>query len=232
MDSGKVIVIEGVCDCIGKTTQIKLLEEKFKNASVEYVTHHFPTKGKPQAEYAEKYLKGAFGQRNKLDPFLINSFFTIDRAVTWKQDLKEKYDSGNIILLDRYTTSSLTYQGALIDDKDERDKFLEYVQNHEYNVLRIQKPDLVIFLKAPYEVVKIFEQKRDLITNKKKDIHESDDEYMKKVYNLSNIIAEKYGWSIIDYMDNGRIKTEEEINEEIINILEEKLHLNLSKTLK
>ena len=42
--------------------------------------------------------------------------------VTWEKKLKEKYEEGYTILLDRYTTSSIIYQSCLIEDLEERKK--------------------------------------------------------------------------------------------------------------
>ena len=42
MKKGKLIVIEGACDGIGKTTQFELLKERL-SADNDIVSHHFPT---------------------------------------------------------------------------------------------------------------------------------------------------------------------------------------------
>ena len=232
MQNGKVIVIEGACDCIGKTMQRKLLEKKFKDSSIEYVTHHFPTRGKSQAELVDRYLSGALGKKDELNPFLVNNFFAIDRAVTWEENLNEEYENGKVILLDGYTTSSLIYQSTLIKDPVEREKFLNYVPYYEYDILGIKKPDLIIFLTAPYTTDQEFAKRISTKTKHTKDIHENDQEYMKRVYCNSNHLAERYEWSIVNYDDNGRIKSPEEINDEIVKVIEEKLGLTFSKTLK
>ena len=65
--------------------------------------------------------------------------------VTWKDKLKDAYEKGNIILLDRYTTSSLIYQSSLMDDYYEKKDFIDYVADYEYNKLGIKKPDKVIY---------------------------------------------------------------------------------------
>ena len=60
MDSGKIIVIEGSCDGVGKTTQYNLLKERLiENGYV--VNHHFPTYDSYQGLFVEKYLNGEFG---------------------------------------------------------------------------------------------------------------------------------------------------------------------------
>ncbi len=79
-----------------------------------------------------------------------DSFFPMmDRAVTWNTILKPAYEQSKAIVLDRYTTSSLIYQAALIEDIEQRKDFIDYITDFEYNKLGIQKPDHVVFLYAP-----------------------------------------------------------------------------------
>ena len=48
-------------------------------------------------------------------------------------------DEGKIILLDRYTTSSLIYQSALIENLDDKKDFIKYVVDFEYNKLGVKE---------------------------------------------------------------------------------------------
>ena len=109
---GKLIVIEGACDGIGKTTQFKLLKKYLEDNGYNVCSHHFPTYDSKQGKLTEYYLNGDFGNPNDLSPYLVNSIYAVDRAITWNDKLKEAYYSGDIILLDRYTTSSLIYQSS------------------------------------------------------------------------------------------------------------------------
>ena len=43
MNKGKLIVIEGACDGIGKTTQFELLKNYLKDSGIKITSHHFPT---------------------------------------------------------------------------------------------------------------------------------------------------------------------------------------------
>lgn len=224
MEKGKLIVIEGSCDGIGKTTQKDLLKSKLKKSGYNVLSHHFPSYGEPQAMLVEKYLKGELGDLKNNSPYFINTIYAIDRAIIYEQKLKKHIDDGEIVLLDRYTTSSLIYQGALMDNLDDRKEFINYVNEYEYQKLNIKEPDLVIFLKAPYECVQEFSKDR---TNK--DLHEQNDEYMKKVYDNANFIADYLNWSVINYVENGKLKTIDEINNEIIEIINKKLNTNIQK---
>ena len=130
---GKLIVIEGACDGVGKTTQFNLLKEHLINDGEKVVDHHFPSYNTPQGALVEKYLDGKLGSPKEDSAYYIADLYAVDRAVTWYSELKEAYDNGNVILLDRYTTSTLIYQSATIEDMDKKKEFIDFVMDHEYN---------------------------------------------------------------------------------------------------
>ncbi len=213
---GKLIVIEGALDGIGKSTQFKLLKNHLEEKG-EVLSHHFPTYDGYQGQGVVEYLKGSFGKPSEVSPYFVNTLYAVDRKITWDLKLKKAYEKGATILLDRYTTSSLIYQSALIDDLEEKKKFLDYVIDYEYNKLGIKEPDTVIFLTAPFDFITKLRMKR-LETSGEQiegDIHESDLDFMKKVYASSIYCANYFKWTIIECMDGDRFKTPEEIHKEI-----------------
>ena len=221
MKKGRLIVIEGASDGIGKTTQYNLLKEKLISEDSHITSHHFPSYDTYQGKPVEEYLKGNFGNPDNLSPYFINSLYAIDRAITWHTSLKESFEKGDIILLDRYTSSSLIYQSALIEDEEEKKKFIDYVTDFEYEKLGIKKPDSVIFLSAPFEVVNEMRRKRKLEKGEavEGDIHENNLEFLKKVYDSAIFVAKYLNWDIIDCSDGNKMKSPEEIHEEIIKLI-------------
>ena len=219
---GKLIVIEGSCDGVGKSTQYKLLIDKL---SKEYniTTHHFPSYGTYQGRAVEEYLKGNYGNISDLSPYFVNSLYAQDRAITWTTGLKSEYEKGKIIILDRYTTSSLIYQASSIEDPEEREKFINYVYDYEYNKMGIPEPDMVVFLHAPFEIARKLKEKRKNNDGVKNDIHESDLEFMKRVSDLSIYIAKKYNWNFIECVNNGEMKSIDEIHQDIYKLVKKKI---------
>ncbi|MCR5787894.1 MAG: thymidylate kinase [Bacilli bacterium] len=215
MEKGKLIVIEGACDGIGKSTQFKRLKERLTEGGLEVVSHHFPSYGTPQAADVEKYLSGEFGKPSELSPYFINELYAHDRKVTWDEVLKKEFDSNKVILLDRYTTSSLIYQSALISDEEEKKKFIDWVVNYEYKKLGIKEPDKVIFLTAPFDIVTRLRSERKDNEGVVNDIHEQDLDFMKKVYENANYIANYLNWDIIECSKNNQMLTIDEIHESI-----------------
>lgn len=218
MEKGKLIVIEGACDGIGKTTQFNLLKE-YLGQYGNVVTHHFPTYNEDSGMLVEKYLKGEFGSIQELSPYFINSLYAIDRAIVSMNKIKPALDNGNIVLLDRYTTSSLIYQSANISDGETRKQFIDYVIEYEYEKLKVVAPDLVIFLTAPYDLVKKMRDERTENDGVKKDLHEINDEYMRKVYETSNYVSKLLDWETVECSENSEMKSVEEIHESIKKLI-------------
>lgn len=219
MKEGKVIVLEGACDGIGKTTQFDLLWKHLEKEGIDVHHHHFPTYNTYHGAPVEKYLAGDFGEPSELSPYFINCLYAEDRAITWNIELKKKYEAGEFILLDRYTTSSIIYQSALIEDLEERKKFIDYIVDFEYNRLGIKEPDNVIFLYAPFDLVAQLRNQRkqnDGVTN---DIHERNIDFMRKVYDNAMFIADYLNWNKVKCNDGDSMRSIGDIHQEIYNII-------------
>ncbi len=223
MTKGKLFVLEGACDGIGKTTQYQELSNHLKRLDYLVKTHHFPSYNTYQAKAVEEYLKGNFGNPNELSPYFVNNLYASDRAITWHNTLKKEYEDGKIILLDRYTTSSLIYQSALIQDIEEKKKFINYICDLEYNKLGIKKPDLVIYLYASYDNIKKIREKRENNEGIKKDIHESNEDFLRKVYENGNFIADYLGWEKIKCDTKNEMLSIEEIHEKVYSLVKKHL---------
>lgn len=222
-NEGKLIVIEGACDGIGKTTQYDILYKELVREGFNVINHHFPTYDTYQGLPVEKYLKGEYGKPDELSPYFINSLYAIDRAITWNTDLKRHYESGDIILLDRYTTSSLIYQSALIKNTEEKKKFIDYIMDFEYNKMKIKEPDVVIFLTAEFDLITNMRNKRELNSGIEPDIHERNIDFMKKVYENANFVAKYLSWEKVICDKNNEMKDINEIKKIIYNIVQRTL---------
>ena len=214
---GKLIVIEGT-DSSGKETQTKKLYERLANEVEKVRKISFPNYESPACEPVKMYLAGAFGDNAlNVNPYPVSTMFAIDRYASYKMDWESFYNAGGIIVTDRYTTSNMVHQASKIENIDEKSKYLGWLEDLEYNKMGIPKPDLVIFLNMPTEMaIKLMEARKNKITGEeKKDIHEKDTSYLKKSYDNACDIAKKYNWQEIKCVENKRLKTIEEIGEEI-----------------
>ena len=223
MEKGKLIVIEGACDGIGKSTQYHMLCNRLKKDGEKIAYHHFPSYGTYQGVPVEKYLKGEYGTTNELSPYFINSLYANDRGITWYTNLKNLYEQGYLILLDRYTTSSLIYQSALIEDVDKKKKFIDYVIDFEYSKIGIKEPDNVIFLHAPFDLVTKIRNARTQNEGIINDIHERDLEFMKKVYESAVFIADYLSWNQVECNDGNKMKKIDDIHKKGYSLVKKKM---------
>ena len=223
MNKGMLVVIEGACDGIGKTTQFNMLIDKLKKDGIKIYTHHFPSYGTVQGARVEKFLKGEYGNPSDLSPYFVNELYAYDRLCTWEKELKKYYDDGYLILLDRYTTSSIIYQSVFIKDKDEKNKFIDYVIKYEYEENKIKEPDLVIFLKAPYNLVKKLKNNRIDNEGIANDVYEKDDILMEDIYNNAIYISNYLNWNIVDCSDGNTFKDKDTISEEVYRLVKKKI---------
>ena len=224
MAKGMLIVMEGACDGIGKSTQYELLRDALIDKGYSVVTHHFPSYNTFHGAPVETYLRGDFGNIADLSPYFINSLFATDRACAWYLNLKKEYDEGKIILLDRYTTSSILYQSSLIKKEEEKNKFIDYVCDYEYKKLGIPKPDMVIFLEAPFDLVTKMRNNRKDYEGNSNDIHEKNIDFMKKVYDNAMNISKYLKWDIIKCYDRNGIKTIKDIHELVLKKVIKKIN--------
>ena len=220
---GKLIVIEGT-DSSGKETQTKRLFEKLEEKGLKVKKISFPNYDSPACEPVKMYLAGAFGEdAMKVNPYPVSTMYAIDRYASFKTDWEKFYNEDGIIVTDRYVTSNMVHQASKIKDLDEKKKYLNWLEDLEYEKMGIPRPDLVIFLNMPTEMaVRLMAERKNKITGEeKKDIHERDKEYLKESHANACKIANIYNWKEIKCNDGERIKTIEEIGEEVFSLVEE-----------
>lgn len=219
--SGKIIVLEGAGDGIGKTTQLQMLYDDLKEDGYQVLHHHFPSYGTPQAAPVEQYLSGAYGGEEELSPYFVNALYAIDRVATWRTKLSKEYAEDKVILLDRYVTSSLIYQSADIDDALDKRDFMTYIDDYEYRKLHLPRPDAVIYLTAPLKLLEQMRAKRraedgDIAP----DIHECDKKFMKRVYRSASAVASILKWPVVQCAtkDGSAMRLKEDIHEEVYRL--------------
>ena len=214
---GKLIVIEGL-DGSGKATQASLLYDNLK-CKYDILKITFPDYKEPSSSLVKMYLNSEFSDNpDDINAYAAASFFAVDRYASYMKYWKNDYLGGKIILSDRYSTSNMIYHMNKLPF-EEWDKYLEWVEDYEYLKLSIPKPDIVIYLDVPIEISQQFMSKRYGGNESKKDIHEKNIEFLKKCRKSALYSAEKNNWKVINCAQNGKIKSIEEIHNEIIETL-------------
>jgi dTMP kinase len=105
----------------------------------------------------------------------------------------------------------MVHQGSKIDDSKERIDYLEWLADLEYNKIGLPKPDLVVFLNVDPKVALNLMDKR----SRQKDIHETSQNHLLSSYKTACEIALVQKWTWIDCIEFNRMRTIEDINEEI-----------------
>lgn len=211
---GTLIVIDGT-DGSGKKTQTDELFERLKSEGKKVLKVDFPDYESDSSALVKMYLRGAFGKdANSVDPYVASTFYAVDRYASFKTKWEEFYNDGYIILADRYTTSNMVHQASKLGGV-EKDKYLDWLYDFEYNMYKIPKPDCVIYLDVPTDYTLKMMEGRSLKNGQDTDIHEGNAEFLRKSRENAQYIVKKYGWENIDCVREGRMRCIEDINMEI-----------------
>ncbi len=222
---GKLIAIDGV-DASGKQTQTTLLLSRLEKEGREVKMVSFPAYDKPTSILVKMYLNGEFGENpSDVNAYATSTLFAADRFATYRTDWGTDYNRGTIILADRYVSSNLIHQASKINDTDEKEKFLMWLDDLEYGIYNLPRPDVTIFLDMPPEYGAELMSGRLNKSNgdDKKDIHESDFSYLEKSYENAMFVAKKFNWKRISCIKDGQIRSVDEIHEDIYSIVRELL---------
>ena len=218
-----MIAIDGV-DSSGKQTHTEMLYKRLAEEKINVRKISFPMYENQSSYLVRQYLSGAFGDKPEdVNAYAASTFFAADRFATYKSDWGRDYNSGTVIIADRYIASNMIHQASKIDDEKERNRFLDWEYDLEYNIYKLPKPDLQIFLDMPVEFAeKLMAERANKITGeKKKDIHESNHRYLQKSYDNAVYVAKKYGWVTVKCVKNGKIRSFQEINDDIYNYVKQ-----------
>lgn len=219
---GKLIVIEGV-DASGKATQTKLLYEYLKERFPKTEKIEFPDYESSSSSLVRMYLSGEFGKNAEdVSPYIASTFFAADRFASYKTKWEKLYNDGYIIVADRYVTANMIHQASKFDNMEEKEKFLSWLTDFEYNLYNLPEPTLKIFLNVPPKVsFELMRERLNKFTDKEeKDIHESNHKYLEKTYENAKYIADKYDFTVINCVKDGKMRTIEDIQYEIRRIVE------------
>lgn len=218
----KFIAIDGL-DCCFKETNTKMLRDYLleKGYKVELVS--FPRYGTPTGYYPSQYLKGVYGDKpENVNPYSASLFYLLD-FYDFLHNKSNKYIYDNdIVIFDRFTLANKLYHSAKFKNEEFKVEFLDWLTDTEHKIGLIWDADISakIFLHSGS-----YEKSRELLNKRSSlDLHESADDYMKRVYDSSCKIAELNNYTIIDIIDEqGQPKSKDEIFENIKLIVDEAL---------
>lgn len=216
--NGKLIVIEGL-DGSGKATQAQKLFEKLKEQEKQVIKVSFPDYNSNSSALVKMYLNGEFGSDpNQVNPYAASSFYAIDRFASYTKNWKKFYLNGGTVIADRYTTSNAIHQCAKLPEEHWND-FINWLFHYEYELLGIPEPYRTLYLRVDPEISQKLITKRYQGDENKKDIHESDPAYLRRSREAADYCAKKLGWTLIECVKNGSIRSVDDIAADIFNAI-------------
>ena len=222
MSKGKLITIEAG-DGSGKATQTKALYDRLLAEGYQVLKVEYPDYQSESSALVRMYLGGEFGQQaENVSAYGASAFFAVDRYASYLLKWRQAYESGWIILADRYTTSNMVHQAGKLKDSAEREEFLTWLWDFEFGRLQLPVPDRVIYLDMPPEISdRLINSRAAKDSSRKKDIHEKDTSYLHHCHRAYNEVAEKYGWVKISCAQQGNLRTVQDIHEDVYQAVKE-----------
>jgi dTMP kinase len=220
---GRFIVIEGI-DSVGKKTQTELLKKYLIEKGFETKLFHFPQYDSKFGNLVGNYLRGEYGNLDELIPEIPCLLYALDRYQI--RDLLIKDLRNDVFYVaDRYTQSNIGFQGAKLQDQARWDLIL-WIEQVES---RLPQPDLVIYLHIPVEIsqkLMASRSQKEYLKGADQDMHEADPEYQKQVVETYLEVAEgRINWVVIDCVVNDELRSVDDIQTEIQNVIKTKLGL-------
>lgn len=220
---GLFFVIDGV-DGSGKGTQSNLIYDRLIKEGYKVKYFDFPRYNDYSSIFIRKYLNGDLGKLSDIDAYEASTFFALDRYAA-KNEIQKYIDEGYVILCNRYISSNQIHQSSKIEDEKELDIFLDWLDDFEFNKLKIPRPDKVIFLDMDWKIGRKLVKKKEssqrkYVDGKVKDLHEEDDVYMSKSYDRALGLCDRFeNWDKIKCYEGSEPLQIEIIHEKIYDLV-------------
>ena len=215
---GKLIVIEGT-DGSGKSTQFRRMSEHLEKDGIAFRHLVFPRYTEESSALIRMYLGGQFGDKpTDVNAYAASAFYAVDRFASYKMDWGQWYEQGGVVLSDRYTTSNAVHQASK-EAPENREAYLHWLYDFEYNKMGLPRPDLTIYLDVPTDFTEKLLRHREQDTNTTADIHEKDMQYLATCREMGRAAAAYYGWQVISCVQDGKMRSIEDIHEEIYTLV-------------
>ncbi len=212
---GTFIVIEGT-DGSGKGTQFQLLADRLTEAGYDVATFDFPQYDKPSSYFVREYLNGKYGTADQVGPYTGSLFYALDRFESGN-DIRAALDAGKVVLANRFVGSNMAHQGTKFQHAEERRGYFIWLDNLEFEMLRVPRPDVSFVLRVPAETAQQLVDQKEArsYTDKKRDIHEADLSHLQRAVTVYDEMCELFpqDFSRVDCVRNGELLNIESVQE-------------------
>lgn len=130
------IVTEGVSEAVGKSTVVGILKTKLEQLGHEVLTYRQPG-GTPAAEDMRRIVKNPDYGSEEINEVVEYLLFSASREQSDHNIVRPALEKGVIVISDRHYLTTHAYQGT---------------RRPEIDRLVARKPDMTVFLEAPFEL--------------------------------------------------------------------------------
>lgn len=213
---GILIALEGT-DGAGKSTQYQLIVDRLKNSGYKVKTIQFPRYDNESSHFVREYLKGNYGSPESVGPYTASMFYALDRYHS-SEEIKKWIEEGNIVIADRFSGSNMAHQGIFFDNAEQRRGFFLWLDQIEFEMLKIPRPNLSIVLRVPPEIALNNIENR----GRKKDVLENNSDYRKKSVEVYDNLCQLFpkDFKRIDCVRNNQLLDKNSINDLIWHSIE------------
>jgi dTMP kinase len=199
---GYLMVLDGL-DGSGKSTQFDRLCAYLDARGTSYKSICFPDYGQPSSALVKMYLDGEFGSSpDAVNAYAASSFYAVDRYASYQKFWRADYESGRPILAARYVTSNAIHQMPKLP-REEWDRYLGWLEEYEYGLLGLPRPDLVAFLDMPTAISQRLLLNRYGGDSGRRDIHERDVAYLEHCREAALYAARRLHWEVVPCHEGG-----------------------------
>ena len=235
MKKGLFIVIDGT-DGSGKKTQTDLLCNFLTAKGVKVKKIDFPQyKDNFFGRLLRECLDGKLGDFIGVNAKIASVLYAADRFES-SQKLSVWLKRGYVIIADRYVSSNQIHQGGKILDDKKRKEFLKWLDEMEYGVFKLPKPDAIIFLDVPTDITKGLlskraeERRKDSPGRRYTDVAEENEKHLAESRESAlKMVKSSNSWSRIDCVKDGKIMSIPDIHKKVVDVFKKIQKKVLSK---
>ena len=214
-----MVAIEGI-DGSGKGTATRAVCALLEGAGLSVATQSFPNYGKTAAAHA---VQAVLNGEVKVDSaYYLASLFSLDRAETF---MTAKLPDVDVVVFDRYVLSNAAFQMVRLPE-GERDAFLKWLFDYEYERLGVPRPDLNILMRIDPEIATqlVARKAARSYTTATRDAFEADSTYQQRVSDAYSSIASRQingPWAIVEVANADGMKTPDAIAAECLTLIQQ-----------
>lgn len=200
---GKLLVIEGT-EGSGKETQADLLVKRLNEMGEKAVKMRFPMYDTPTGKIIYEHILNKDGNSyfdEEVDPKALSLYYAADRVNNIGK-INELLDKGMHVVLDRYVESNMAYQASKFEDVKDRVNMIFWMEQLEFNLLDLPRPDKVIFLFLPY-------QYRPLVG-------EVVDPKYHNIEMTYHLLSRRYDFGVVSCVNDDKLKDINSISDEVL----------------